>query len=513
MKRLNMLILCLGFGAALAFGAVGGRSASPPVKIALSSTGTIIAPQQLALAFGAAGRLTALEVHSGEKVSAGQLLARLDPTSAEAAVQTAAANLASARAQLLDLENGLPGPERRQLRVTLVQSRNSLSSANTALADTVGAARADAVQLSAAVTQAQRQLASDRGGLDADQALQASDEATLRSDQAALKTIADRLVSERSVHVVDAAHLLADQRAQADDAAASAAPSVLADDAKAILNDEATIAADESAVAEDESNLGDAHVAVSGDEGHVSADRQTITSDGARIVADESALTNARNAQRRGRAAARQSIDTARSARSAALLAVTATASENAVHLEAPRVGQIAAARAAIAVARADLTTSNQALRDTRLLAPFPGTITSVDAVIGQLVPPSGPGLLTLANLATLAVTTRFSPAEAGLLRVGQEATVTLAAPAGVTLVGHVRAIGTAGGATPSSSASGPTNDPTASPANAPSATSDTVIVALDHHAASLRPGMQVGVAVTVTGEVARLRPAPSGRG
>jgi multidrug efflux pump subunit AcrA (membrane-fusion protein) len=75
------------------------------VERTLDLSGTVMAAGRRDLSFGAAGKVSKVAVHAGQRVSSGQVLARLDPTSFDAAVTAAVATLAKARAQLASDED------------------------------------------------------------------------------------------------------------------------------------------------------------------------------------------------------------------------------------------------------------------------------------------------------------------------------------------------------------------------------------------------------------------------
>jgi multidrug efflux pump subunit AcrA (membrane-fusion protein) len=66
----------------------------------VSADGTVEAAKTDDLSFPSAGTVTAVNVRAGDKVTAGQVLATIDPTELESAVATADANVADAAAQL-----------------------------------------------------------------------------------------------------------------------------------------------------------------------------------------------------------------------------------------------------------------------------------------------------------------------------------------------------------------------------------------------------------------------------
>jgi multidrug efflux pump subunit AcrA (membrane-fusion protein) len=66
------------------------------VTTAISAAGTIQAAQTRGLGFSSAGTVTELNVRAGDLVTAGQVLARIDPADAQAAVDSASARVADA---------------------------------------------------------------------------------------------------------------------------------------------------------------------------------------------------------------------------------------------------------------------------------------------------------------------------------------------------------------------------------------------------------------------------------
>jgi multidrug resistance efflux pump len=476
--RLAAVGLAIGAGVPLALLA-GGSADATTATVTLTAQGTIEAPRQVTLAFSGPGQLVSLDARPGQRVVAGQLLARLDPTATLAAVQTARANLASARAQLTQLRQGLSPAERSQLRASLAQSVQALSSARRSLVDTGAAAAEDSTRLQTALAQADAQLAADGTTLNRDQTSLASHRQTLSGDQSALDTASAKVAADRAQLAADQRQLLQAQKRQTDDQATAVGPGTLAAAADTILDDQAAIGADQSKLADDQSSLTDARSAVATDQSQIQTDQQALTSDRDRLVVDRNAIAVARNAQRAGAVSERESIDAARSQVASARTTVASTRAANAAHIEPPRIGEIASARAAVDVASAALTTAEQGLSTTRLRAPFAGTIASVNAVVGQLVPTQGPGgLMTLVDLDHLTVTAGFSGAQAALLSSGQSAIVTVPALSGKALIGRVVSV-----------------DSLPDPHSGTYAAT----IALAEPAPTLRPGLQAQVAVRAT--------------
>jgi len=131
------------------------------VTNSVTATGTLVPAQQVNLGFKTSGTLTAVDVHVGDHVKSGQLLATIDSTPLQLALQQAQATLASAQATL---DNTLSG-------TSLTQAQHSLDQANQNYSDAVNAAN--------------QTNAADQSQLATDQATLNSDTATLNNDKVA----------------------------------------------------------------------------------------------------------------------------------------------------------------------------------------------------------------------------------------------------------------------------------------------------------------------------------------
>ncbi len=136
-------------GGALTLGGGGDASAEPlPTATAerrdlasrASATGNVAVPAQLNLGFAAGGRLTEVLVAPGTTVSAGQALARIDPSGAALALETAVADARAAEARLTSAQAGRPQAQADLDTATIAQARTAADGATAA----VDAARAAA---------------------------------------------------------------------------------------------------------------------------------------------------------------------------------------------------------------------------------------------------------------------------------------------------------------------------------------------------------------------------------
>ncbi len=91
----------------------------------VSASGTVAARPQVDLAFQSSGQITRLDVQVGDRVKAGQMLARLDTTDLELAVAQAQVSLDSAKTKLEQTQDGATSAE-------LASAKASLSSAYSA---------------------------------------------------------------------------------------------------------------------------------------------------------------------------------------------------------------------------------------------------------------------------------------------------------------------------------------------------------------------------------------------
>jgi len=99
---------------------------------ALSLSGNVDV-HQVELGFRVSGRISAVKVQEGDKVSAGQVLAELDPVPFRTDVDSAQADLAQAQAQLDKTRRGFRVEEVAQARATVAQREADLENARVTL--------------------------------------------------------------------------------------------------------------------------------------------------------------------------------------------------------------------------------------------------------------------------------------------------------------------------------------------------------------------------------------------
>lgn len=369
----NAVLLAAIATAGVAAYFVVGRRSSPQGQVTtatvqrgsvlstVSASGNVQPAKTLSLGFSSGGRLVAIYVEPGEHVRKGQALARLDDTDQAAAVRTARANLASARANLQSLLDPLTPATRRQNRVAVEQASAQIAAERTALGDTIANAAQDRRSLEKTVAEA-------KASLEQAQRVAATNEQSLRTavgeakgawleakaaaghDQASLQAAIDQAQAKLQR---DQAQLQADQQQLASDqndastytaqvsgysSVSQSLQSQVDDDKDTVTslqvqqikcnkttppcNDSAKIQIKlteaQAQEAADQSKLSDAQSSLSGAQSKLDAATNAVKSDQAAIVADQNtlatdqeAITNAQNALSSGRAKDAQSVNQA----------------------------------------------------------------------------------------------------------------------------------------------------------------------------------------------------------
>lgn len=121
------------------------------VRSAVSGTGTVVPAAQQNLSFGVAGTLTEIDVKVGDQVKQGQVLAKLDRTTFQTALDQANNNLTTAQATLNNTLNSN----------AVVQAQHSLANAQQSLSDAQAQVNLTNQQDANALAADQAQLAAD----------------------------------------------------------------------------------------------------------------------------------------------------------------------------------------------------------------------------------------------------------------------------------------------------------------------------------------------------------------
>ena len=110
--------------------------ATGTITQSVSTSGTIEPSNQASLNFGVAGRVTAVDVTAGQTVTAGQILATLDPTTLSATEAQAQASLTAEQSKLAtDQDDGASSAQIAADQASVASLQAQLTSAQTDLAD------------------------------------------------------------------------------------------------------------------------------------------------------------------------------------------------------------------------------------------------------------------------------------------------------------------------------------------------------------------------------------------
>jgi len=511
--------------AVVAYLTVGtSKSATPTVRTAtaargvvlstVSATGTLQSPAQLSVGFTSSGTLISVKVHEGEHVHRGQVLGRIDPSTAQQSLRQAEMAYALANAQYAQTVSGETPQQRRQDALSVTQAKQSIANANTALGATERTVALDRRTSAASVAQAQQQLRVDQGQEQIDLAQQQKDEtpyATVDAANAAVAADKTQLAADQSKQQSDQLTQLNAQHQQSADqaslATAKADNNTLAINAytSAVNQDQntlnalqVTLALDGNAVTADQSKLSTDQASASA----LTADSKAIRGDEAKIAGDHTSITSAKTNQESTSQRDQQSLVSARQQIASAKLGLNSTLVGNAVKQAPPTDAVLESSRASVLQAQINLANARKTFAETTARAPIAGVVAAVNGTVGTSVSGggnstvsssssssvtgsgssgTGSGFVTLTQLTGMQVLASFSETDTAKLRVGQPATVTVDALPNNELAAHVIAISPIA----SSSSSVVTYD---------------VTFAVDRSAPQLKPGMTANVDV-VTAE------------
>src|SRR3982074_3127241 len=142
------------------------------VSSAVSGTGSLLPAGRMNVSFKQAGVLTEVDVRVGDKVTTGQVLARIDSSTQHAALAQAQASLASAQANLQATQSPLTAAQVAQLQHQVSNAQqnynDTVASVNTRNKGDAATVASDQAKVNAECpngaqcSQAQAQLASDK---------------------------------------------------------------------------------------------------------------------------------------------------------------------------------------------------------------------------------------------------------------------------------------------------------------------------------------------------------------
>lgn len=371
------------------------------VKAQVSGTGSLVPAGQVNVNFRVSGQLTEIDAKVGDRVTTGQVLARLDSTSQQATLSQAQASLASAQASLQAALTPLTAAQVAQLQ-------HALSAAQQNYTDTISAVGW------------QNQI----------------DATTLQTDQ---QNYADTVNSVAAQNQVDATAVQNDsQQLSADQAKFTSDGCTLGSTTPPCPADQSNITRDQAQLASDQSRQ---HLDALSGQARINQAAAQVTATQQHLASDQA------SGQARVNGAAAQ---------------VTSAQDNLAVQTQS-RPNTIASARAQVASAQAQVQAAQVALNQTTLTAPSSGVVTSINGVVGETAPAGSgttaqapgtsapqPSTSTSASSAFMViydtsgfnVVIPFAETDGAKLQPDQEASITFDAIPGLTISGHVLRVG-----------------------------------------------------------------------
>ncbi|MCU1372865.1 MAG: efflux transporter, family, subunit [Actinomycetia bacterium] len=448
------------------------------VMASVSATGNVASSKEVGLDFGASGEVTDVLVKAGDTVKAGQVLARIDSTDADVALQVATANLLSAKEKLKDAKAGLTAAERAQLEISDEQAQAQVTSAERSLQNAKDNAALDVVTSKASVDQAKAAIDTAKAtatqntiqyqaALDQVIIQQATDLAQYNADVTSLATATTTLATAQSNYD---AYTTAVTNEQADKDYCTANPTSTGPSSGIACSSLA------SRTSQDQASQSRANSTLSDAKSSYNSLNSSVTSGRAKVVSNQNAVTNATNNKAAGllkdsqsianaqtsyanaqnnqassQLKDKQSLSSADTALASAKLSLRATQAGDLVKLEPAKAAEIATDEAGVLSAQSVVDSAQQALDETALVAPAAATVSSVSGSVGDAVngtstssssaagaasatgsTASGSssssatsGFIVLTDLKTLQVVAGFSEADAAKVKVGQSAIVT----------------------------------------------------------------------------------------
>jgi multidrug efflux pump subunit AcrA (membrane-fusion protein) len=321
----------------------------------VTSTGNVEAPTDLSLSFQQSGQVTVVAVATGDRVSAGQMLARVDDTQQQNALDSAQASLASAQASYAALQRGETAIERESDNQSAISAAAQVTTAVQSLANAQANASANVTKYDQAISDAEQSLSSAQSDLataraalsHADDALTSLQRSWDPSRSSTESTIAT--VTRYSLDQVSCANHTGDASFHPSDGITCSQIANLIAFAKNVQTAESTVTQSES-----------------------------------QATSAQSALTSAQQSKTAGEMQDAQSIQTAQSQVTSTQNQYNSTLVSNAVKQQAPKPEELAQARASIVSAQDQVATAQKNEDDTVLRAPVAGVVAAVNGVVGQ---------------------------------------------------------------------------------------------------------------------------------
>jgi len=383
---------------------------SGDVRSTVAGVGTLQPAESVSLGFGEGGRVKAVEVHLGEKVEAGQVLARLDDTLAQASLGAARTQVSAAQAKVTQLIEGHTPQERDKVSVAASTAQRTASGASRTAAKARAVAADQVKTLRTALTQARKahqvavkRLAENRSKLQKKTELTAS-EKTIRDSarvgvegaRAQIVALAGTKEANRKKAEEEEAKerkkIEEDEKKEREKAAEEEKEYKGREGSTGVITrnpETSTIAAEAAAQQALETAQTGLTEATSSYEKFRSETETIRTSlptlqDTVRSTAETEAT--AKTALQAGISTAAQSVRTANETAETARLTLSNTLAAGATEIQPTKGGEMAEAQSAVAQAESTVISDEKKLEETVLRAPSAGRISNLKLAVGDVV-------------------------------------------------------------------------------------------------------------------------------
>lgn len=414
------LILLVAAGSA-AYVLVLGKSGSsaPPapstetvktgdVRSTVAGVGTLQPANSVSLGFGEGGRVKSVEVHLGEKVEAGQILARLDDTLAQASLNAARTQVSAAQAKVTQLIEGHTPQELGKVSVATSTARTAANGARRTAAKARAVAEGEVKSLRSALTQARKahqvavkRLAESREKLGtktertaAEKSIRDSAKVEVESARAQIVALAGTKEANRKKAEEEEAKerkkIEEDEKREREQAAAEEKEFKGQAGTVITRNPEVSTITAEAQVQQTletaQSHYTEASTSYEKFRGEAEALRTSLPTlrDTVRSTAETEATAQA--ALNSGVATAAQSVRTANEAAETAQSTLNNTVAAGAAEVQPTKPGEMAEAMSAVSQAESTVITDEKKLEETVLRAPSAGRISNLKLAVGDVV-------------------------------------------------------------------------------------------------------------------------------
>lgn len=450
----------------------------------VSAVGGVAAQRRLDLTFQVSGRLVKLEVEEGQRVEAGQILARLDTSQLQLALAKAEANLGINKARLAEVEAGPTPEELASARANLASAQENLARVQAgpdewelaAARQSVASAREKVAQVEAGPSQ--EQIAAAEASLKAAQESYRKLVASPTNEDTAL---AEAQLEQARLSLEKAKNSLWASQAERDAIQGRpSSPGYQLDAANSRVN-AAEVAVQMAQVDYERAQInyalqlrGATAAELASALSQIEKASDALNQLKAQPTDSELAGAQAQLAQAESQLKALEASPTASDL--AAAQAQLTQAQSQLERLEAsPTAEELAIAEAQVEQAQLAVREAELRLRDAQIVAPFSGWVVSIEASESQVVG-ANKVILSLADLSKLEIEVAMDEIDVGQVKDGQQVMVTLdALPESRPTMGQVERVALAG-----TVSQGVVNYP--------------VVISLDRPDPAIKPGMTANV-------------------